>query len=124
MKQSQSTNRKLVPDLHQSATTEFIEADGSSYAYRKFGKESGIPVVLLQHFTGTMDNWDPAITNGLAKYFPVVLFDNKGIGGSGGQTPDSIQAMAKDTISFMRAIKLIKSITSIIYPSRTTILKH
>ncbi len=104
MVQSQSTYRKVVTDLHQITTTKFIKVDGVSYAYRAFGKKSGIPVVLLQHFAGTMDNWDPAITNGLAEYFPVVLFDNKGIGASSGQTPSTIEAMAKDAIAFIKAI--------------------
>lgn len=104
MKQTQLTNGKIITDFHQSATTRFIEADGTTYAYRMFGRESGIPIVLLQHFTGTMDNWDPAITNGLAEYFPVVLFDNKGIGASNGQTPVSIEEMAKDAISFIKAL--------------------
>ncbi|TKC62226.1 alpha/beta hydrolase [Pedobacter hiemivivus] len=89
---------------HQTAVTKFIEASGNKYAYRSFGRKKGIPIVLFQHFTGTMDNWDPTLTNGLAKYFHVILFDNKGIGGSGGQTPDNIEAMAKDAISFINAL--------------------
>lgn len=104
MGQDQSPNGRVIPGLHQSATTKFIEVDGASYAYRLFGKKSGIPIVLLQHFTGTMDNWDPAITDGLAEYFPVVLFDNKGIGASSGETPSTIEAMAKDAISFIKAL--------------------
>ncbi len=108
MVQSQSTNGKVITDLHQTAVTKFIEVDGASYAYRMFGKKSGIPVILLQHFTGTMDNWDPAITNGLAEYFTVVLFDNKGIGASGGQTPSTIEAMAKDAISFIKILGVKK----------------
>jgi len=104
MGQSQTTNGNVITDLHQTANTKFIEVDGISYAYREFGKKSGIPVVLLQHFTGTMDNWDPAITNGLAEYFPVVLFDNKGIGASAGQTPTTIEAMAKDAVSFIKGL--------------------
>jgi pimeloyl-ACP methyl ester carboxylesterase len=101
---SQSPKGRLTPDLHQTALTRFIEVDGVSYAYRAFGKKTGIPVVLLQHFTGTMDNWDPAVTNGLAEYFPVVLFDNKGIAASGGQTPFTIEEMAKDAVGFIKAM--------------------
>jgi len=114
---------------HETAITKFIEVDGvhevdgargvegARIAYRAFGKMEGapqvpqvplIPLVLLQHFTGTMDNWDPAITNGLAEEFQVVLFDNKGLGASGGQTPDTIEAMARDAVAFIKAIGYTK----------------
>jgi pimeloyl-ACP methyl ester carboxylesterase len=95
-------------DLHHSAPTQFIEVYEINYAYRVFGNKTGIPIILLQHFTGTIDNWDPVITNGLADHFQVVLFDNKGIGASGGETPGTIQAMAKDAISFIRALQFEK----------------
>ena len=91
-------------DLHQAAVTKFIEVNGTRYAYRAFGNNSDIPLILLQHFTGTMDNWDPQVTNGLAKHFQVVLFDNKGIGASGGETASSIEEMAHDTISLIKAL--------------------
>jgi pimeloyl-ACP methyl ester carboxylesterase len=102
------TNHKPVKDLHETAITKFIEVHGTPFAYRIFGKKEGIPLILLQHFTGTMDNWDPAITNGLSKEFQVVLFDNKGIGATGGQTPDNIEAMARDAISFIKAVGFAK----------------
>ncbi|TCC92376.1 alpha/beta hydrolase [Pedobacter frigiditerrae] len=101
---SASTFAQLSIDYHQTAVTQFIQANGNRYAYRSFGKKEGIALILLQHFTGTMDNWDPAVTNGLAKQFQVVLFDNKGIGASEGQTPDNIEAMAQDAISFIKAL--------------------
>ena len=93
-----------VVDLHHVTGTEFIDVNGTRYAYRSFGTEDTIPLILLQHFTGTMDDWDPMVTNGFAKHFPVVLFDNKGIGASSGQTPNTIESMAKDTISFIKAM--------------------
>jgi pimeloyl-ACP methyl ester carboxylesterase len=96
--------RSQQNNSHLNAVTKFIEACGSKYAYRSFGQKKGIPIILFQHFTGTMDNWDPDLTNGLAKYFPVILFDNKGIGASGGEAPDNIDAMAKDAISFIKAL--------------------
>jgi len=86
----------IVPDLHASAKTQFIEAGGNKYAYRIFGKETGLPLVFLHHFTATIDDWDPQVTNGLAQHFKVVLMDNKGIGASAGQTPDNVKAMAKE----------------------------
>ena len=52
---------------HSNAPTNYIQANGTTYAYRSLGKGSDVPIVLLQHFTGTMDNWDPAVTDGLAK---------------------------------------------------------
>ncbi len=82
--------------------------DGTKYAQRIFGRKEGIPLVLIQHFTGTMDNWDPAVTNGLAKECKVVLFDNRGIGGTNGQTPDTIEAMARDAISFIKTMGFTK----------------
>ncbi len=91
-------------DLHQTTPTQFIDVNGAGYAYRVFGAASGIPLVMLQHFSGNMDNWDPAVTNGLAKYFRAVLFDNQGVGASGGETPATIEGMAQDAISFIRAL--------------------
>ncbi len=63
-----------------------------------------MPLVFFQHFTGTMDNWDPAVTDGFAKDFLVVLFDNRGIGASRGETPVTIGEMAVDAISFLKAL--------------------
>jgi pimeloyl-ACP methyl ester carboxylesterase len=93
---------------HHTAVTQFIDAGGTHFAYRRFGQSEGIPLLLLQHFTGTMDNWDPQVTDGLAEHFPVVLFDNKGIGATLGETPDNIEAMAQDALSFVKALGLTK----------------
>jgi len=93
---------------HHTAPNQFIEAGGTRYTYRIFGKKAGLPLVLLQHFTGTLDNWDPKITDGLAKHFRVILFDNKGIGASGGETPDTIRAMAGDAVCFIQALGIKK----------------
>jgi pimeloyl-ACP methyl ester carboxylesterase len=103
-----SNGQPATADRHHTAVTRFIEVDGSRYAYRRFGKTEGTPLLLLQHFTGTMDNWDPQVTDGLAEHFPVILFDNKGIGGSPGETPDNIKAMAQDALSFVKALGLAK----------------
>ncbi len=99
---------KIETGLHHIAETKFIEVNGTAFAYRRFGKPDGIPVVLFQHFTGTMDNWDPLVTNGLAEYFPVVLFDNMGIGASAGDTPSNIETMAEDAICFIKALNFDK----------------
>jgi pimeloyl-ACP methyl ester carboxylesterase len=106
--QADSQMDVAVVNLHETAVTQYVEANGAKYAYRTFGNKAGLPLILLQHFTGTMDNWDPEITNGFAKYFRVILFDNKGIGASGGRTPDNIEGMAQDARSFIKALGLKK----------------
>ena len=91
-------------NLHESAPTQFQEIGSDRLAYRRFGKEGVPPLVCLQHFTGTMDNWDPIHTNRLAQDRPVVLVDYRGVGRSSGETPDSMQGMARDIIAFIRAL--------------------
>lgn len=106
--QTAANQLAVVPDLHETATTRFIEVGGIKYAYRVFGKETGIPLVFLHHFTATIDDWDPQVTNGLAQHFKVVLLDNKGIGASGGQTPDNIKAMSDDATAVIKALGFMK----------------
>ena len=91
---------------HVSAPTQFITANGIRYAYRRFGAENGTPLVFLQHFRGGMDHWDPAVTDGLAANRPVILFDNAGVAGSSGETPDTVEAQAEDAAMFIRALNL------------------
>ncbi len=91
---------------HETAPNRFIKADGFNYAYRRFGSDDGVPLILLQRFRGTMDEWDPAVTNGLAKSRPVILFDNAGVGLSSGETPDSVDAMARHVVAFAEALGL------------------
>jgi pimeloyl-ACP methyl ester carboxylesterase len=92
----------------ETAPTEFIEANGIRFAYRSFGDKSGTPLVFLQHFSGTMDDWDPTVVNGLAKDRPVVVFDNTGVGKSSGKTPDNVLQMATDAVHFISALDLKK----------------
>ena len=68
-----------------TAPTQILQVNGHSYAYRRFGNGSGLPLLCLQHFTGTLDNWDPAVTDPLASGREVILFDNAGIGRSSGE---------------------------------------
>ncbi len=93
---------------HETAPNRFVEANGYRYAYRRFGKAGEAPLVFLQRFRGTMDDWDPAITNGLAATREVILFDNAGVGLSSGKTPDSVGAMAAHLAAFVEALKLAK----------------
>jgi pimeloyl-ACP methyl ester carboxylesterase len=93
---------------HQTAPTQFVEANGIRFAYRRFGKTGGVPLVFNQHFAGTMDYWDPAVTDGLAAGREVILFDNAGIASSSGEVPPSIPQMGANAISFVRALGLSK----------------
>jgi pimeloyl-ACP methyl ester carboxylesterase len=81
-------------------------ANGLDYAYRDTGggREGALPLVLLQHFRGNLDNWDPALIDALASTRRVVTFDNAGVGGSTGTTPDAVEQMARDAIAFIAAM--------------------
>ena len=80
--------------------------NGVNFAYRDTGGgEGGVPLVLLQHFRGNLDNWDPALIDALASGRRVVTFDNAGVGGSSGTTPDTIEQMARDAIAFIAAME-------------------
>src|SRR5271156_2152109 len=81
-------------------------ANGIDYAYRDTGGKSGVPLVLLQHFRGNLDNWDPALVDALAASRRVIAFDNTGVGRSTGVTPDTIGQMARDAITFVAALGL------------------
>ena len=86
----------------------YIEAEGIRFAYRKFGQETGIPLVFFIHFRGTMENWDPNMIGVLAESRPIILFDNAGVGESSGETPTTIAEMAKDAATFIKALGLEK----------------
>ncbi len=88
----------------ETAPTKFIQAGGTNFAYRTIGIDNGVPLVLLQHFTGTMDYWDPAVVNEIAKRRQVIVFDNTGVGASSGQVPDSVEQMATDAVAFINAL--------------------
>jgi pimeloyl-ACP methyl ester carboxylesterase len=93
---------------HQTAPTQFVEANGIRFAYRRFGKPGGAPLVFNQHFRGTMDYWDPAVTDRLAKNREVILFNNAGVSSSSGKVPTSFQEMGANAIAFIEALGLTK----------------
>ena len=93
-------------NLNETAPTQFRDIGGVSLAYRHFGKKGAPPVLFLQHFTGTMNNFDPIHTSRLAQDRPVILVDYRGVGRSGGETPDSFPAVAADIIAFVKALGL------------------
>jgi pimeloyl-ACP methyl ester carboxylesterase len=84
-----------------SAPTLALAAGGERYAYRRFGQGGDLPLLCLQHFTGTLDNWDPAVTDTLARTREVILFDSAGIGRSTGTVPNTIAGMALHTLAFL-----------------------
>jgi pimeloyl-ACP methyl ester carboxylesterase len=83
------------------APTRFLDGGKERYAYRRFGAGSGLPLLCLQHFTGTMDNWDPAVTDPLASEREVILFESAGIGRSSGSVPNTIAGMASHASAFL-----------------------
>ncbi len=94
---------------HQTAPTQFVEANGVRIAYRRFGAAGAAPLVMNTHFRGTMDHWDPTMTDGLAKHREVILFDSVGVGASSGRTPASFPQMAADAIAFIKAIGISRA---------------
>ncbi len=91
---------------HQTAPTQFVEATGIRFAYRRFGKKTGVPLVFNIHLLGNLDSWDPAVTDGLAENREVILFDNAGVGRSTGEVPRTFDEMAKNAEAFIDALGL------------------
>jgi pimeloyl-ACP methyl ester carboxylesterase len=88
------------------ASTQQVTADNAiEYAYRDTGT-SAVPLVLLQHFRGNLDNWDPALVAALAAERRVITFDNVGVAATTGSTPNTVEAMANDAIAFIEATNL------------------
>jgi Predicted hydrolases or acyltransferases (alpha/beta hydrolase superfamily) len=88
------------------APTRFVETRGTRFAYRWIGEPSGVPLICLQHFSGTLDGWDPRVIDGLARGRRVLLFDNAGVGQSSGTTPDNVAQMALDAERFISGLGL------------------
>ncbi len=91
---------------YAAASTRTISVGGVDFAYRELGPATGVPVVFLTHLAAVLDNWDPRVVDGIAAQHRVIAFDNRGVGASGGSTPDTIEAMAKDAFAFIRALGL------------------
>jgi pimeloyl-ACP methyl ester carboxylesterase len=98
------TGRTAMTGTYSELPNKLVSAaNGTDYAYREAGDGSA-PLVLLQHFRGNLDNWDPALIDALASRRPVVTFDNRGVGGSTGETPNTVEQMAHDAIAFITAM--------------------
>lgn len=89
-----------------TAPTQFLQTSNETYAYRRFGSGPGLPLLFLQHFTGTIDNWDPAVTDPLASGREVILFESAGLGRSTGKVPDTVAGMAKHAFAFLDGLGL------------------
>jgi len=95
-----------VSHTHETVPTSFIEVDGVNFAYRRWGKSSGVPLFFVQHFRGGLDSWDPLLTDGLAEGREVILFNGRGNASSGGTPRDNFEAMADDIAAVIEALGL------------------
>ena len=91
-----------------TAPTQFVEANGIRFAYRRWGKRRGLPLVFNHHLNGNLDNWDPAVLDGLANERAVITFNNAGIASSTGEVPETFAGMAKNAQAFIDALGLKK----------------
>jgi len=98
-----NSNDTLITS-YKDAPAHTITAGGATYAYRELGPKGGVPVVFFVHLAANLDNWDPRIVDAIAKGHHVVTFDNRGVGGSSGQVPDTVEAMADDAYTFIKAL--------------------
>src|SRR3954463_5752739 len=96
----------VLPSTSKDTATKTVAIDGTAFAYREVGPTTGVPVVFLHHFTAVLDDWDPAVVDGIAAERLVILVDLRGVGGSAGTTPDSVEAMGRDAIAFLQALGL------------------
>lgn len=89
---------------YSKAPVRSVSAGGVTYSYRELGPRGGVPVVFFVHLAATLDNWDPRIIDPIAQRHHVITFDNRGVGATTGSVPDTIEAMADDAYTFIRAI--------------------
>ena len=109
--EASSANKNESPDAHDNSTTSWkdaptrtLSAGGVEFAYRELGPSTGVPVIFLTHLAAVLDNWDPRVVDGIAAKHRVITFDNRGVGGSSGSTPTTIEEMASDAVTFIRAL--------------------
>jgi pimeloyl-ACP methyl ester carboxylesterase len=100
------TERTVMTAAYSESPNRLVNsASGIDFAYREVG-QGAVPLVLLQHFRGNLDSWDPALVDELARDRRVITFDNVGVGGSTGTTPDTIAQMARDAVRFLDAMEI------------------
>ena len=88
----------------KDAPTRSVDVAGTTFVYRELGPATGVPVIMLNHWGAVLDNFDPRIVDGLAASRPVIAFDYRGVGASGGTAPLTVAEMAGDAIAFIRAL--------------------
>jgi pimeloyl-ACP methyl ester carboxylesterase len=93
-----------VTTSYKDALTRTVTAGDVDFAYRELGHETGTPVIFLTHLAANLDNWDPRVVDGIAAHHRVITFDNRGVGASSGTVPNTIEAMANDAVTFIRAL--------------------
>lgn len=93
---------------HHTAPTQYVEAEGVRFAYRRFGRKKGLPLVFIPHVLENMDSWDPSVTDGFAQDREVILFNNAGIASSSGEVPTTFAVMVKTAGAFIDALGLAK----------------
>jgi len=103
---SRQQPQHAAPCTWQYAPTRSVDVGGTKFAYRELGPDTGIPVIYLNHLAAELDRWDPRVVDGIAAKRRVIVFDNRGIGASEGSAPNSVEAMARDAIAFIRALGL------------------
>ena len=103
-KQASRTPQPGLSTTYKDAPTRTVDVGGTRFAYRQLGTDTGVPVIFLHHLAAVLDNWDPRVIDGIAARHRVITFDNRGVGASQGSTPDSIEAMARDAVAFIRSL--------------------
>jgi pimeloyl-ACP methyl ester carboxylesterase len=102
----QAPQGAAVNTTWKGTPTQTINVGGVEFGYRQLGPATGVPVVFLTHLAAVLDNWDPRVVDGIAAKHRVITFDNRGVGASSGSTPTTIQEMASDAVTFIRALGL------------------
>src|SRR6266545_8180842 len=105
---SNDTPNEDVITSYAQAPARTVTAGGVTYAYRELGPKGGVPVIFFVHLAANLDNWDPRIIDPIAKNRHVIAFDNRGVGASTGQVPDTVEAMADDAYTFVKALGFSK----------------
>src|SRR5260370_26332706 len=101
---SRLIERKTMSMTFENAATKSVDVNGANFVFREIGKKGGVPVVLLHHLTAVLEDWDPRVVDGLAAKPDVIAFDNRGVGGSGGSAPKTVEEMAQDAAAFIGAL--------------------
>src|ERR1700686_4489202 len=101
MSTTQKEDRTMSTYTAVTAPTQFVEANSIRFAYRRWGKRSGLPLVFNHHLNGNLDNWDPAVLDGLAKEREVIIFNNAGVASSSGGVPATFGGMGRNAEAFV-----------------------